>query len=54
MIIGRTKKQPNNIIIIKQRKSNIEREFEIMIRNLQSFINVTDSIMILIKRKRGI
>ena len=31
MIIGRTKKQPNNVIIIKQRKSNIEREFEIMI-----------------------
>src|ERR1043166_8630683 len=46
MIIGRTKKQPNNIIIIKQRKSNIEREFEIMIRNLQSFINGTDSIII--------
>ena len=46
MIIGRTKKQPNNIIIIKQRKSNIEREFEIMIRNLKSFINVTDSIII--------
>src|ERR1043166_2435864 len=46
MIIGRTKKQPNNIIIIKQRKSNIEREFEIMLRNLQSSINVTDSVII--------
>ena len=46
MIIGRTKKQPNNIITIKQRKLNIEREFEIMIRNLQSFNNVTDSIII--------
>src|ERR1043166_5643843 len=46
MIIGRTKKQPNNIIIIKQRKSNIEREFDIMLRNLQSSINVMDSVII--------